>query len=439
MNEGLPKKINLYGLTMIAIGSCIGSGIFRTPSEVALLLPSQGYTLVAWFLGGVIALTGALTFAELGSRFNGSGGIYIFLREAYGNLPAFLFGWAYLTVVTPGALAALSLVFADYAGKLFFLSDIQKTLLALATIISLSVINGLGVHISNSVASIITTLKIAGILTVIFIGVYGGQYFHFDFNVLPQAKAFDLQSAMALALIGVMFSYGGFQHASFVSGEIENANKNLPRALIIGTSIVCFCYLTINYAYMNLLPLQTFMNSKSVAADAISTVWSSGALFATVLISVSVLGTISIYTMSSPRIYFAMANDGLFFQKLAYIHPKYKTPLYSIMVQCIIACVILLFWKTFADVTTYVVFVDFLFLILAASALFITRRKNTEAGVFKSPLYPLTPIVFIAISTYMLFYTLTERKENAIAGLILLALGCVAYYFYKKYSGSKVR
>ncbi|MBK8845868.1 MAG: amino acid permease [Bacteroidetes bacterium] len=427
----LKKRIGLYGLIMVAVGSCIGSGIFRTPAEVALLLPSQGLVIIVWLVGGFMALTGALTFAELGANFPGSGGIYVFLRKAYGDLPAFLFGWAYLVIVTTGSLAALSLVFADYFCNLFSLNDSFKIPLAASAVILLSVINCLGVQISSGFATVITSLKVMGILAIITVGVCYGSEFHFSFQMEPDTHLHGLPAAFGLALIGAMFSYGGFQHASFVGDEVKNANRNLPLALIIGTAIVCFCYVLINIAYMNLLPMKEFLQSTSVASDSILKITDLGALLATILIAGSVFGTISIYTLSSPRIYYAMANDGLFFQSIARIHPRTHAPVNAILLQAAIAVVILLFWKTFSDIISYVVFVDFMFLSLTAAGVFILRKKylKTKPTTFANS---LVPVLFIACSCFMLFYTLTERWQNAVAGLVLLAVGIAFYFVMKK-------
>lgn len=429
----LKKRIGLYGLIMVAVGSCIGSGIFRTPSEVALLLPAQGYVILVWLLGGFMALTGALTFAELGANFPGSGGIYVFLRMAYGDLPAFLFGWAYLVIVTTGSLAALSLVFADYFCNLFVLSASYKIPLAASAVILTSAINCMGVQVSSGLASVITSLKVLGILTVITVGVYYGSEFHFSFTMPPDVHVQSLPAAFGLALIGAMFSYGGFQHASFVGDEVIDAKRNLPYALIIGTSIVCFCYVLINIAYMNLLPMNAFLQSTSVASDSMLRVTSVGALLATVLIAGSVFGTISIYTLSSPRIYYAMANDGLFFQSIARTHPRTHAPVNAILLQAAIAVVILLFWKTFSDIISYVVFVDFMFLSLTASGVFILRKKYAQAKP-TTITNSLVPVLFIGCSCFMLFYTLSERWQNAVAGLVLLALGVIFYFMLKKKS-----
>ena len=246
-----------------------------------------------------------------------------------------------------------------------------------------------------------------------------------------------LISAFGLALIGVTFSYGGYQHATFVAAEVKDAQRVVPRAMLLGISIVCLAYLTINIAYLKLLPLATIAASKSVAADAVSTIWSAGSLFVAFLIVLSVLGTIGIYILTAPRIYFAMAQDGVFFKQFAEIHPRYKTPQYAIIFQSIWAIFLLLFWKTFADLITYVVFIDTAFFFLTASTIFVFRRKKTaqitgQNLLYRTFAYPITPLIFMAMSAFIVVNTLIEKPVQAVAGLVFLVIGVVVFYAFKR-------
>lgn len=435
MSDQFKRQISLYTLTMIAIGSSIGSGIFKTPSEIAGYLPAQGWMFAVWIVGGFIALCGALTFAEIASYYPKAGGFYVFLKEAFGELPAFLYGWTMLVVVNTGSLAALSLVFASYLNFLIPISDMMQVVVAISAIVGLTIMNVLGVRLGGLFASIFTTAKLLGIFIVVVIGVLLGKN-QVNFTELTwtgNAQNLPLISAFGLALIGTTFSYGGYQHVTFIAAEVKNAQKVVPRALLLGISVVCLAYLTINVAYLRLLPMVEITASKSVASDAVSVVWSAGATFIAFLITLSVLGTIGIYILTAPRIYFAMADDGLFFKQFATIHPKYKTPQYAIIFQSIWTIVLLLFWKTFSDLITYVVFIDTAFFFLTAATIFVFRKKIKEkTQSYRTIGYPVTPLIFMGMSAFIVINTLIEKPVQAVAGLAFLGIGMVVFYLFKK-------
>lgn len=428
MSNLLKKQISLFSLTMIAIGSSIGSGIFRTPSEIAGYLPSEGLMLLVWILGGAIALCGALTFAKIAEYFSKAGGFYVYLKEAYGDLPAFLYGWSMLIVINTGSLAALSLVFTSYLKVFFPVSESMELGIAITSITLLTIMNILGVKFGSLFASIFTSAKLLGILSVVVIGFLFGTNTDVNFtNTYFQSNTNNLSliSAFGLALIGVSFSYGGYQHATFIAAEVKDASKIVPKALILGIIAVCVAYLTINFAYLKLIPISQIAGSGSVASDAISTVWTLGGKFISFLIILSVLGTIGIYILTAPRIYFAMADDGLFFKKFAEIHPKYHTPFWAIIFQSIWTILLLIFWKTFSNLITYVVFVDTAFFLLTATTYFKLIKDKTLFG-------KLTAIVFIAMCSFIVFNTLIEKPQQAIAGIIFLSIGSFFFLYFKK-------
>src|SRR6185369_10555519 len=235
----------------------------------------------------------------------------------------------------------------------------------------------------------------------------------------------SLISAFGLALIGVSFSFGGYQHATFVAAEVKNAGKIVPKALVIGIGIVCLAYLTINIAYLRFLPIEQIAASKSVASDAISTIWTFGGKFVSFLIILSVLGTIGIYILTAPRIYFAMAEDKLFFKKFAEIHPVYGTPVWAIVYQSIWTIILLVFWKTFSNLITYVVFVDEIFFFLAAISFFILIKPKKLIGIFLA-------IIFVAMTAFIILNTLYEKPQQAVAGLIFLAIGCIFFVIFRR-------
>ena len=235
----LRKELSLYGLTMVAIGSCIGSGIFITPSQIASHLPSPTLILIVWTVGGIIALTGALTFAELGGMFPKAGGVYVYLKEAYGDIAGFMYGWAYFTVINSGAIAALCIAFSYYLSFIFPMGESGKLWVAILAIVCITVINIFRVKLVEYFSNLFTGLKLIGIATVIGIGLFMGSFTTLQTNdPLVISSSGSLLSAFGLALVGVLWSYGGWQHASYLSGEAKNASSTIPKAMVIGAFVV---------------------------------------------------------------------------------------------------------------------------------------------------------------------------------------------------------
>ena len=434
MAEPLKKSINIFALTMIAVGSCIGSGIFISPSDVASQLSNGFQVLLLWFIGGVVALTGALSFGELASRFPGTGGVYVYLREAYGDLVAFLYGWCILTVITSGAIAALCLAFSRYISLLFHLGDSLQIPVALGALVTVTVINIVGVKLSAIFSSTLTVLKVAGIAIIVIICLMYGNQFTSNLHFISSGTK---QVSFGLALVGVLWSYGGWHHASYVGGEVHNAQKVLPRAFIAGASIVTLTYLIVNVAYLSVLGMDEISGSKAVAADALLSITAIGGMIVAILIAISTFGTAGIYTLSAPRIYFTMGADRVFFPWLADLHTRFGTPVKAVLLQSTWAAVLMMFWGTFESLATYVVFMDWIFMTLAAIALFVFRysARPFNAATYKVSFYPLTPLVFIAISTWFLISTLIGRPTQAIAGLLLMLAGLPFYFYFKKKKG----
>ena len=429
----LKKELTLFGLTMVAIGSCIGSGIFLTPSQIAGHLPTPLLILMVWALGGVITLTGALTFAELGSMFPQAGGVYVYLKEAYGDLFGFLYGWVYLVVITSGANAALSIACAYYLAFIFPLDQTGIKLTAIGALVIVTIVNILRVKAAEVFASVFTSLKLLGVGAIIAIGIFFGKQEVHIFDAPSGTPPESLLSAFGLALIGVLWSYGGWQHATFVAGEVKDARRMVPRAMIIGAIVVAAVYLLANLAYLFLLPVETIASSQSLAADAISTILPFGGVLIAVLIAISTFGTLGIYTLSAPRIYYAMSRDGLFFKKLAYVHPRFRTPVYAILAQSLWAVMLLLFWGTFEDLITYVVFTDWIFFCLTAVGIFIFRRTQKDLPrPYRTLGYPIVPLIFITITFGFVIITLIEKPVHAWAGLILMVVALPIYFTFKR-------
>jgi len=432
----LQKKLTLYGLTMIAVGSCIGSGIFVTPAQIAGAVPNASLVLAVWAIGGVIALSGALTFTELGGMFPGSGGVYIYLKEAYGEMVGFLYGWVILLVINTGALAGLCVAFAEYM-KIFApgMSEGTKTGIAALTMLALTGINILGVNVSQGLSNLFTGLKLLAIGGIIAAGFifYDPNRVQIDFSLTENIPA-HLPTAMLTGLIGVLFSVGGWHHASYMAGEAIDAPRTVPKAMFLGVLIVITMYLLVNLAYLRLLPLETIAGSPRVAGDAIATLAPWGGQAVAVAIALSIFGTISIYTMSAPRIYFAMAKDGIFFRQLAYVHPRWRTPVVAMLVQVVWALVVLLYFRgLFDQIITFVTFLDIAFMGLAGAAVFVLRRKQKDtARPVRAWGYPIVPLVFVLISAAFALNTLLERPGQALPGLGLLLLGGLVYWWLKR-------
>jgi len=429
----LAKELTLYGLIMVAIGSCIGSGIFVTPSQIAGLIPSSGLILVVWALGGIIALTGALTFGELGALFPKAGGIYVFLKEAYGGWLGFLYGWAYLVIITSGSIAVLSLAFTHYLGFFIPMNKTWETITSIFTIAMLTTLNVFRANFGEIFSNIFTGLKILGITLIIIAGFFmGDSSLSFGQPVFSGNSGATL-SGFGVALTGVLFSYGGWQHASFLAGETKNAARNVPRAMIAGASIVTVIYLLVNVSYMLLLPVSKIVSSDKIAADAVTTVIPYGGILIAGLIAISTFGTIGIYTLSAPRIYYAMANDGLFFRSIARVHPRFRTPVNAIIVQSVWSVLLLLFWGTLENLITYTVSVEWIFYTLAAAGIFIFRKKyrNVERA-YKTTGYPVTPLIFILINIWFLFNIMINKPLHMAVGAGFLLLGIPFYLFFKR-------
>lgn len=430
----LKKGLSLYGLTMIAIGACIGSGIFLTPSQIAGHLDTPLGILAVWGVGGVIALTGALTFAELGGLFKGSGGIYVYIKEAYGDLWAFWYGWASLLVVNTGAIAALSLACANYLDFIFHFGESGVILVASLSIVLLTVVNVFGVTYAQVFSNVFTGIKLLGILFIIIVGVAYALP-HSEPVVTAQVEESNGGAAHAffLALIGVIWSYGGWQHTTFLSGETERPRRNIPLAMVMGAIVVTATYMLCNFAYLQLMSPGQIAGSESVAADAISQIFPWGGNLIAIMIAISTFGTAGIYTLTAPRVYFAMAKDGLFFSELAKVHPKYQTPTNAILAQSGWSIVLLLFWGTFEDVITYVTFIDWIFMIMAAISIFIFRSKLKDADrSYKVHLYPVIPLIFIIISSVFILNVLVGAPIQAGAGITLMILGLPMYWWFKR-------
>jgi basic amino acid/polyamine antiporter, APA family len=429
----LRQSLTLFDMTMIAIGGTIGSGIFLTPALIAHALPSPWLIVFAWVVGGLMALAGALSFSELAALMPRAGGQYAYLSEAYGGLVGFLFGWAYFLVVNAGGLGALSVAFATYLGYFVPLGPAATKAVAVGGLLALTLVNVVGVKAGAIFSDIFTVLKLAGIAGLVAVGLVMGSSHTTDFSLALGPVPGGVGSALATAMVGVLWSYGGWQHSTYASAEVRNARRTLPLAMTIAAVAVTAIYLSANVAYMFLMTPAEIGASPRVAADAMSrALGPAGGTLISLAIFVSTFGVVGIYTLTAPRIYFAMANDGLFFARVAEVHPRFHTPAFSIVLQSVWAALLILFWGTFENLISYVVFTDWIFFGLAAAAVIVFRRRLPDAErTAPVPLYPLTPAFFVAMSAWFVAMTLVQRPAQAWAGLAFLALGVPVYYYWK--------
>ncbi len=430
------KGLSLFALTMIAIGSTIGSGIFKTPTDIAKAVPDSTEMILLWVAGGLISLIGALVFAELGSRYSGGGGLYTYLNKTIGPLPAFLYGWSLFTVVSSGTIAALIIVFADYSQKFVPFADEYKPLVAAISVVILTLFNTFGIKSSEWFANISTVLKIVGIYGILIAALFLGTRDIFDTAgaVVVDAAASG-GSNYAKAFVGVLWSYTGWHYASFVAGDASNPKRNIPLAMIIGTTVVTLTYVLCNMGYMKVLDTTTIQNSSTLASDAMGKIIPGSEKAVAALIAISVFGCAGLYILATPRIIRQMSVEGIFFKMFAKDHPRFGVPLNAIILQSVISILLIFIWKGFENLYTYVTITEWFFLLLTCIGIFVarTRDKETVAG-FKAPLYPILPAIFIAVVGWFIYMNAKSDDPSAYFGLLIIPVGALFYLVYKKIS-----
>jgi APA family basic amino acid/polyamine antiporter len=433
----LRGNLSLTGLTMVAIGACIGSGIFLSPSFVAGYLSSPLLILLVWALGLAHALTGSLTFSELGAMFPRAGGQYAYIKESFGPLAAFLFAWVTFVVINGSGIAALALTFAKYVAFNIPMSETGVLVLGGCAIAVMAAINIVGTRYSDLSAKIFSTLKLVGLALIIGVGLTLGSPARTGFKLNFQSSSLTdpglgLLAAFGTAFVGVYFSVGGWQHASYLAGEARDPRRTVPRAMILGAIIVGAAYWLTNLGYLFLLPPDRIARSSGVAAEALQTVLPFGAILISIMIALAALGTVGINTYSCPRIFYALADDGLFFKAFARVHPRFKTPANAIALQCVWAIVLLFFWGTFADIITYLVFMDGFFMILVGLGVMVLRRKRKDTErPYKTLGYPVTPVLFILISVFFTAATLVAKPVQALAAFGCMLAGIPVYLYFR--------
>ena len=436
--HGYARRLGLFSGTMMVMGGIIGSGIFRSPQVVAQRVHTPELTLMVWLLGGAIALIGAFVYAELGGRAPRAGGQYVYLRDTFGPLPAFLYAWALLLIIATGAIAAVAVTFADYTLALFGLEAGPRTILATGAIVLLSAINYAGVRPGAITQNIFTVLKLAALGALIAAGIAAaaGLIDVPDLAGAPVSRPANVVLAVGAALVPVLFSFGGWQQTNFIAEEIIAPERNLPRALIIGVVGVILVYLLANYTYIATLGAAGLAASDAPAADSMTRlVGSAGRTLITAGIVVSTFGFLNLVILVTPRVIQAMAADGLFIPRLAQLHPTYRTPGAAIVLQGIWALILVQSGR-YGALLDYVVFADWIFFGLTAASLFVYRARDRKdraayAG-FRAPGHPVLPALFIAAALYVVVGSISSNPGNALRGAALLALGIPVFLWSRR-------
>jgi APA family basic amino acid/polyamine antiporter len=451
IEDPLIRQLGLFDSTMMMMGIVIGSGIFLTTGIMAQAVPSIPMILLAWLLGGLLILAGAFTYAELGVSLPEAGGQYVYLREAYGHLFGFLFGWKMFLVNMTGSIAALGVAFAEYFGSFFPSLSTQKIILstkigsltytlsrgqlvAVAVILLLTTINYIGVASGKTVQNVLTVIKIGTILVFIVFGfcLASGPSVDLSFNPEGWSLA-QLLTGFGLAFVSVFWAFDGWNNINYVAGEIKDPKRNLKFALIMGTLGTTLLYFFTNVVYFLALPLGEMKGAVTVAERASSSLFGATAAgLISAMILISILGALNGAIFVGPRVYYAMARDGLFFKKVGGVHSRFKTPGFSLILQAIWASLLAL-TGTFEQLFTFAMFAGILFWVLAAAAIFTLRKKRPDLPrPYRAWGYPAVPMIFIVALSGILLNTLVRRPVESLAGVALMIAGIPVYYFWDK-------
>lgn len=427
----LARRLGLFDATMIVMGGIIGSGIFMNPSVVAKQVHSPFLILSAWVLGGLFALAAAFIWAELAALRPDVGGQYAYLREAFHPGVAFVYGWVLLLVIQTGGMAAVAVTFARYFVELTNLS-IPQSYFAAIVLAVLTFINCLGVRAGSTVQSILMILKILAIAALVICGIAFAEKSAMQSPLLDRPVSLDLLTVFGAAMVPVIFSYGGWQTATFLAGEIKEPRKNLPRGLIFGVAGVVLLYISANVVYITVLGTSGLAASSAPASDVMRLALGDfGARAIAAGIAISTVGFLSQSMLTAPRVYFAMAQDRLFFKQVAMVHPTTRAPIVAIALQGVLAIVIAL-WGTYDRILNYVVSVDSIFFGLTACCLFILRkRQSDEVGITRVPGHPVTTILFITICALVVINTVYRYPDNTLIGIAIMVAGVPVYWFWR--------
>lgn len=439
--ERLPRRLGLASAVAVLVGITIGSGIFRTPAVVAERVDATGLFVAGWVLGGVLALAGALTYAELAALFPRSGGLYVYIREGFGPGAAFLFGWAELLIIRPAALGGIAIVAAEYFWRLLgvdgsaALAALPMSLsqaMAAVLILVVATVNYRGVHLAAVVQNVSTVLKVGALLALVALGaVLAPQY---PLERVPEEATVAVLSPLSgfgLALVSIMWAYDGWADVSFVSGEVRDPQRNLPRALVLGTSAIIVVYLAVNAVYLKLIPLSQMPGSPLVAADAAYVVLGrAGVAFVSAAVMVSAFGALNGSMMAGSRIFYAMAEDRLFFQKLAEVHPRFHTPFGAIVLAAALGMAYVSV-REFAELTDQFIIGIWPFYALGVATTFVLRRRRPDLErPYRTWGYPVVPLLFLLSALYLLGNYMASEPVLFFADVAVALSGIPVYMWW---------
>lgn len=435
----LRKELNLFDTVAIVVGTTIGSGIFLIPSSIAGELNSFGVVLLVWMLGGILTVFGALSLAELGASYPGTGGLCTYLRHAYGPFTAFLYAWGLLFMIHSGSIAALAVGFGLYAGQIFPLSPFEQKLLSAACVLVFTTISCVGIRGGKLTQNLIASAKVGGLGGIILLlCIRGSRPIHiFEAATNTGDPAFSV-ARFGIALVAVLFAYEGWHVVSFVAGEMKRPQTDLPRGLFYGTAVIMLIYLTVNFGYYHLLSPAEIRGSTALAAFAAGVVLGPIAKTAiSVLIVVSILGSINGLVLTGPRVYFAMAHEGIFPRAFGQINERHRTPMIALIVQGVWAASLAVS-GSYQQLFTDVIFTAWIFYGLAVAAVLVLRQTQPQVErPFCVPGYPWVPLLFCAAAIGVVLNTLIVRPGNAAVGIGLLTCGIPIYTFFFKPSAQR--
>jgi len=432
----LQRRLGLWTAIAVVIGSTIGSGIFRSPAGIADKLPGPFAMLLVWVVGGIFALCGALTMAEVASALPQTGGIYVFVRDGWGRLAAFLLGWGQLTMIRAASLGAIAITFSEYLHRVLGIDPVapahatQVRAGAMAAILVTGALNIRGVRLGAAVNNMTVLAKYGGLLFIVFIAFAiglprtGGHF-------TPALPAGSISTtAFGLALVSTLWAFDGWADLSYAAGEVKDPQRILPRALIGGTLLVIAIYLLANVAYLAVMPIEEIRVSKLVAADvAQRLIGSGGVVFVSVTVMLSTFGTLNASLFTTPRIFFAMADDKLFFPAVAKVHPRYETPWVAIALTAGLGALFVLL-RSFEQLADAFVTAFLPFYALAVAAIFRLRKRPDYKPSFRVPGYPVVPLLFVASVIYLLVngFVNPESRWMTISVFGVLLAGVPVYY-----------
>ena len=426
--DRLPRQLGVLAVTTLVIGEVIAIGIFLTPATMARSVGSPLWLLIVWLIMGAMALSGALCYGALAARFPEAGGGYVYLREAFGPLVAFVYGWKCLLVMDPGITALLAMGLAGYVGYALGWSGPLLKVVALGAILIMAAVSIAGVRLGARLMQGLTALKLGALALIALLAVIlgAGSWSHFVPFVAQRAGSDPLPGALAPALVGAFFAFGGWWEIAKLAGEARDPARTVPRALALGVTAITLVYIVTSAVFLYLVPLERVTSGETFAAQAGEALFgpAGGRVFAAIVI-VAVAGSLLALLMALPRVYYAMARDGVFFKSVANVHPRFGTPTRAVAIQATLASVLVLL-GTFQQILSYFIFVTVAFLALTVVGLIVLRRRE-GAAAYHTPGYPLTPALFLILVVVLLFLLAGHNPREAALGVAIVALGIPLY------------